>query len=352
MRFPLRWRRIKGLTFIIPLRRYQLKYDWLHRRHITKSNFRNVESTHNVRPSLVISFLECTIPWWTQLTSNSRWSLLRFTFTTVPGLQIINQLRKGESINQRPIVLLQSAPSQFRSMPGEQQQYNFDHHNRRGDFQASPFRQNIRNTHRPSPSFWPAIIVDFFAIAHAKFARCKRQIKKGWKFLFGCGCICEGGWLRMCRTMQSEIFSLLAMIRCTPIIVYKLLVFARISKWRFLTYFSSSSQKNSSLIFTFNASFIGGSYWLLAFFLSFRSSFNCFPPHTTRLRSSVSSLPEKKVLFSVSSMKLHFSDWINALEELTCTLFLVFDWGFCCLINNFPIWDWILRDYFGCQLVH
>jgi hypothetical protein len=62
-------------------------------------------------------------------------------------------------------------------MPDVQQQCNFDRHNRRGDFQANPFRQNIRSIHRPSPSFWPAVIVDFFAIAHAKLRGAKRQTK-------------------------------------------------------------------------------------------------------------------------------------------------------------------------------
>lgn len=73
--------------------------------------------------------------------------------------------------------LHQSARSRFHNKPDEQRQYNFDRHSKRGGFQANPFRRNIRNIHRPSPSFWPAVIVDIFAIAHAQFARCKKADK-------------------------------------------------------------------------------------------------------------------------------------------------------------------------------
>lgn len=63
-------------------------------------------------------------------------------------------------------------------MPDELRQCNFDRRNRRGGSQASPFRQNIRNIHRPSPSFWPAVIVGFFATAHAQFAESAKRPRK------------------------------------------------------------------------------------------------------------------------------------------------------------------------------
>lgn len=56
----------------------------------------------------------------------------------------------------------------YRNMLDELQRCNFDRHSRRGDFQASPFRQNIHNIHRPFPSFWPAVFLKFLPIAHAQ----------------------------------------------------------------------------------------------------------------------------------------------------------------------------------------
>lgn len=96
--------------------------------------------------------------------------------------------KKPREKNTKLFNSLQSAPSQFHSTLDEQRQYNFDHHNRRGDFQASPFRRNIRNIHRPSPSFWPAVIVvDFLSDTHAQLRLfANRQRKKGnsirWRF--------------------------------------------------------------------------------------------------------------------------------------------------------------------------
>lgn len=89
LKWESRWMRHgQQLTFIIPLGWYQLKNDWLHSRHIAKSNFRNVKCTYDVRPSLIICFLQCTIARWTQLTTHSRRSFLWFTFSTVPRLKL------------------------------------------------------------------------------------------------------------------------------------------------------------------------------------------------------------------------------------------------------------------------
>lgn len=167
-----------ALTFAVPLGRYQLKNDRLHRRDIAKSNFRNVKSTDDVSPSLIICFLKRPITRWTQLASNFCRSLLWFAFSTIPWLEREEGWWEW-TWDWAGGDLPQLEQSQFHNKLDEQRRCNFDHHNRRGGFQTNPFRRNIRNIHRPSPSFWPAVIVNIFAFAHAQL-RWATSLKRNW----------------------------------------------------------------------------------------------------------------------------------------------------------------------------
>lgn len=47
-----------------PFRRDELQYNRFHCSHVTKSNFRNIESTYDMRPSSLVCPLKGSIPTW------------------------------------------------------------------------------------------------------------------------------------------------------------------------------------------------------------------------------------------------------------------------------------------------
>lgn len=61
-----------SLTFVVPLGRYQLKNDRLHRGDVAESDFGNVQGTDDVRPPLVVGLFERAVPRRTQLATHSR----------------------------------------------------------------------------------------------------------------------------------------------------------------------------------------------------------------------------------------------------------------------------------------
>ena len=74
----------KSSNLIISLRRYKRQNNGLHGGHIPKSDFRNVEGAHHVRPTIVVCTFECTILAGAQLTAHAGSALLGLAFATEP----------------------------------------------------------------------------------------------------------------------------------------------------------------------------------------------------------------------------------------------------------------------------
>ena len=69
---------------VVSFRWHEGEDDWLHGGDIPEPDLGYVQRANNVRPAIVVSSFECTILAGTQLTTNARCSLLRFTLAAKP----------------------------------------------------------------------------------------------------------------------------------------------------------------------------------------------------------------------------------------------------------------------------